>query len=1040
MVNPLTIFILSLAVGFLLTLIDKAGRKISLTVLLGTLLFNTILSGRWLYGFLYQGTQTQLINTAGFDMPLSINLQFGVTEAFVLTFINGLGFLGALFLWKDFLKSTIYGLMLYLVLLMGVNGLVMTRDFFNMFVFMEIISISTFSLIMFQQNLRSLSAGFKYMMAGGLASSLILIGIIFLYYQSGGLNIDLLIAYPNVLNGITGSLVLFFIIFSIMIELKLYPINGWGLDVYESIHPGISALISSANTGALLFTLYKLLPLVNDQLLYPVIGAGLITFLLSNLAGIKQTNARRLLGYSSIGQIGLLIVVVGLKFILNMNDTWFALVAGGLFVNHLLAKSGLFWLSGIIEKNELSDWKVIKNNRCLMILFGVLLTALAGFPPFLTFWSKWEMVKTLADHNMWLMISMILLGSLFEVAYLYRWFGKAIKGETEESVVSPMSKMLPIALAGAVLFYLSLFIMITYYNFRLIHFVPLASMFFFYLVDFLPAKLKALLSIAIIGAFGYFIYPGLNGIQIVFEIIFIIGSSVQLIATMNRKEASLGYFAFFVSTVLAMADLVISQTWLEFFFHWEIMTIASYYLIIRSKKAEIPAFVYLLFSTAGALLILAGFGYAPMIESSVPLVTKMLETQLPLASIILLTLGFIIKTGSLGVHIWLPKAHAEAESDVSPLISAILLKAGVFGIFLVALSCLNHMPSFNWFYILSWIGVFTALVGSFLAAFQEDAKRLLAYSSMSQLGIILANLAMMSHLGWLSALYLSMNHALFKSILFLAIAGIVFRTKTRNMYEMGGLIKKMPLSYISVLISIIAVSGVPPMSGFGSKWLIFNAYLHKGWYFQGVVLAFSGAVSFLYLYRLIHTIFLGQLKIEHQKIKEAPIWFILPQYLFLGVMMAGSFYPNMAIGPMNKLVSQYFKSDLIIDGLKISSPYGYWNGLQIMLITIAVFASVFVFLYLIIGRMQKVKQFNIVYAAERPDKPETTHYAYNMFAPYKKALGSWGNPNIEIFWEKVSEWTRSLSDLFRSVYTGNGQTYLLQIFIYMIVFLFIIGV
>ncbi len=1040
MVNPLFIFMLSLSVGFLLTLIDKLGRKTSLSILLSTLLLNTILCGRWLFGFLYQNVQTQQINTAGFEMPISINLQFGLEEAFVLTFINVLGLLGGLFLWKDFFKSSIYGLILYLILLMGVDGLVMTRDFFNMFVFMEIISISTFSLIMINQNIKSLSAGFKYMMAGGLASSLILIGIIFLYNQSGVLSLDILVAYPNLLTGITGSLVLFFIIFSIMIELKLYPINGWGLDVYESVNPGISAIISSANSGALLFTLYKILPIVSDHLLYPIIGAGLITFFFSNLAGIKQTNPRRLLGYSSIGQVGLLIVIIGLKFSLNLNSQWFFLVAGGIFVNHLLAKSGLFWLSGIVEKNQLIDWKVIKNNLPLVILFGVLISALAGFPPFLSFWSKWILIKTLASNNMWLIITMILLGSLFEVSYLFRWFGKAIKDESEFDIVSDNGKLIPVALSGAILFYLSIFVMITYFDFNIFYFLPLAALIFFYLVDLLPAKIKAILAMIILGIYAYYIYPKLNGMQILFEIIFVIGSGTQLIATMNRKDTSKGYYGFYLGTVLAMANLVISQTYLEFFFNWELMTIASYFLIIRGKKAEIPAITYLLFSTAGAFLILAGFAYSPLDPTGIALVSKMLTTKLPLVSIILLSIGFVIKMGALGVHIWLPKAHAEAESDVSPLISAILLKAGVFGLFLVALGTLRNTYQLDWFYILNWVGVFTALVGAFLASLQEDAKRLLAYSSMSQLGLILANISLMSHLGWLSALYLSLNHALFKSVLFLAIAGIVYRTKTRNMYEMGGLIKKMPLSYISVLISIIAVSGVPPMSGFGSKWLIYNAFIMKGWYLQGAVLFFSGAVSFLYLYRLIHTIFLGQLKIEHQKVKEAPMWFIIPQYLFLLVMMAGSFYPNLAIRPLNKLVSNYFKSDLIIDGLKITSPYGYWNGYLIMILTIVVFASVFLFLYFIIGRMQKVKQFNIIFAAERPDKPETTHYAHNMFAPYKKALGRWTDPNIENFWEKTAEWTKSLSDLFRSVYTGNGQTYLLQIFIYMIVFLFIIGV
>jgi len=92
----------------------------------------------------------------------------------------------------------------------------------------------------------------------------------------------------------------------------------------------------------------------------------------------------------------------------------------------------------------------------------------------------------------------------------------------------------------------------------------------------------------------------------------------------------------------------------------------------------------------------------------------------------------------------------------------------------------------------------TAIVGAFLATFQEDAKRLLAYSSMSQVGYIVASIGLLSHLGWISALYLSFNHLLFKAMIFIAIAGVIYRTGTRTMYKMGGLIKKMPISFISL--------------------------------------------------------------------------------------------------------------------------------------------------------------------------------------------------------------------------------------------------
>ncbi|MCD6576587.1 MAG: hypothetical protein J7K66_01070, partial [Anaerolineaceae bacterium] len=501
-----------------------------------------------------------------------------------------------------------------------------------------------------------------------------------------------------------------------------------------------------------------------------------------------------------------------------------------------------------------------------------------------------------------------------------------------------------------------------------------------------------------------------------------------------------GFYGLLLMMIFSFGNLLIATTYLEFFLSWEFMTISSFLLILRGKKAQKASMLYLIFSTAGAYLMMVGFSLAPNLVTNSALILSISNVSLPIAATILLSIGFMIKSGSLGVHIWLPEAHAEAESDVSPFISAILLKAGVFGLLMVGISYIKHTPSIDIFYWIGWIGVLTAVVGAFLASFQEDAKRLLAYSSMSQVGYVVASIAILSHLGWISALYLSFNHMMFKSALFIAIAGIYYRTHTRTMYEMGGLIKKMPLSFITVLISIIALSGIPPLSGFGAKWLIYSSFIEHGWYLQAGVLFFASAVSFLYLYRIIHAIFLGQLKYEHQNIKEAPVWFIIPQYIFMAGIMAISMYPNLIIKPLNAIVGNYFNSTLVIDGYNITSSLGNWNGNLIMMVTMGAFAVPLLFLILLNGRTQKVKQFNIVYAAERPESPQTTHFAHNMYSHYFKALGGFTKPRIQNFWDSVCEWANSLGGLFRQIYTGNGQTYLLHIILYIVVLYIFLGV
>jgi hypothetical protein len=130
---------------------------------------------------------------------------------------------------------------------------------------------------------------------------------------------------------------------------------------------------------------------------------------------------------------------------------------------------------------------------------------------------------------------------------------------------------------------------------------------------------------------------------------------------------------------------------------------------------------------------------------------------------------------------------------------------------------------------------------------------------------------------------------------------------------------------------------------------------------------------------------------------------------------------------------RYFDSSIAIDGLNITSSLGHWNGNLIMHVTMGVFAAALIYLIIIKGKTQKVRQFNIFYAAERPQSPQTTHFAHNMYAHYNKALGSLTLPRIWNFWHGTSEWAHSLGDFIRHLYTGNGQTYILHIILYIVV-------
>ncbi len=1028
--NPLLIFVTLIGAAFLLGFAEKISKTFAATIFYAALI--KVVAITFITATTTSSTIT--INTIGFIAPLSINLQFGHYEAFFLAAVNIGALLGAIYL-ADYFKISILGRALFLILTLGINGMVMTRDLFNLFIFVEITSIATYGLIGLDRHIKALSAGFKYILAGGIMSIFFLLGTARIYYKTGVLNIDNILLYKSMLTGPIGLTAITLLLSAIILELKPFPANGWGLDVYQGANAGVAMMISvGVSTGAL-FALYKLFPLFPAQHLGILTAIGLATFFFSNLMGLKQSDAKRLLGYSSIAQMGL--VVVALTYFRNASLTLFLGIVGGLFLNHFLAKAILFWIAGIVNKQQIKDWGVLAQSKLLIALFACSIFALIGLPPFPGFWAKWQLVMYLGGANHYYLIGLILLGSIFEAAYLLRWFNYTLQGSNERLIIDPL-KLFSVLILGVFLVIVSLLIVHQSIGPRpAIFFIPLiASVALMLFGLFLPTKLRALLAFIATIIISYFVQHHTAGLTLIFTQMFLWGGIILSIATFYKRQAPAATYGLLLMMLASLGGLVLAKTTLEFFFSWEFMTLSSYLLVLSGKEGKKPALTYILFSLASAAFIMTGFALANIVELAG---LSALSGQEALVVFTLLAIGFLIKMGAFGVHIWVPGAYAEADDDISAFISALLSKAGVFGLFVVAIYLQQTITNSPLSYALGWLGVLTATFGALMAALQEDIKKLLAYSSMGQVGYIVTAIALMSHLGWVTALYLSINHILYKSLLFLSVAGVIMRVNTRQMYKMGGLIKKMPISFVSAMMAIIAMSGVPPLTGFGGKWLLYNSLIEKGWYLQAAMAFFASGLAFLYMYRLIHSIFLGQAKVEHREVKEAPLWLTIPQIIFMGLVMGGSMFPRFWVGKLSNAVSEFIPSTLSWSGQMAQSSLGYWNGFMVMNVVGVIFVALLIWLMLTFQKVQKVKQFNIVFAGERPFTPQTTHVAYNMFAPVQKAIGGWVKPRATAFWSGVGESAHTLSHFFAGLYTGNGQTYALFMLLFFLILNYFIG-
>ncbi len=1041
MVNPILIIAAVLGAAFFLGLLREENKIPAYILMVASLLFMLIVPAVWLYHFMTLAAEPVQIFTAGFQPPYAINLALGKQESLYLTSAMGLCLLGAVMLKQELMRGGKTLMAVFLIFSMSLTGIIMTRDIFNLFVFFELLVIATAGLILLSEKEAAAEAGFKYLLIAELASAFLLIGIIFVYHLTGTLSIDGLIAAE--LAGITGgTLVITLILLAVIIELKPFPANGWALDIYQSAHPGFSAVFSGASALAVVFAVKKLLPL-GGYTLEPLVAAlGLITFVGANIAALSQRDDRRLLGNSSVAQTGLALAALGMRPYLG-EYTDFTVFA--LLITNALAKTILFHLSHAVPRRSLEAWSPLAKKPLTLFAFAVAILMLTAFPPFPSFYAKWHLISKLFAGGAGFFALLILVGSLLEAVYLFRWFGMAFKlpaKAEDEPQFTPMHFVtLPLAVLLALL---SMYAAGSYSGLsNLLHVVPLIAALAFLLLEPLPAWVKNTIAIAGMGYYFYTIFPQLDHLRIIFAAIFLPGGIITLLASYYTKGRRLGFYPAAMLMFAGLIWLVQAQDTFTFFAAWELMTLGSYLLILRGHDSMPHALSYILFSLGGAFAILSGFALASQNGAPVELTAFSSLGEIAPWVLALLSLGFMTKTAAIGLHIWLPGAHSEAEYDVSPMVSGILLKAGLFGlmIFMLAIGP-QELYGVKIHHILAWVGALSALLGNLMAIFEEDAKRLLAYSSIGQMGYALFGLSLMNHLGWVMALMFVINHYIYKALLFLSVGGVAKRTGTRLMYKMGGLITLMPLSFIAVLIGIIAVSGVPPLSGFGGRWIFYNAIIPSELRLPMILLFLAGPIAFLYLFRLIHTIFLGQLKDENRKLKEAPFWIIMPQMIYVALLMIFAIVPGLALRRVDAFLTQYFPTGALRwEDITIYSDYGYWSPISIMIIVCCIFGTVFGWLLFVNRRAQKVKQFNIVFASERPYRPETTHFSWNFFAPYRKALGFLVQPFVTRFWQFVSDIVHTVSAIGVRFYSGNGQSYIYHLLAFIVlVFLFRMGV
>jgi multicomponent Na+:H+ antiporter subunit D len=405
---------------------------------------------------------------------------------------------------------------------------------------------------------------------------------------------------------------------------------------------------------------------------------------------------------------------------------------------------------------------------------------------------------------------------------------------------------------------------------------------------------------------------GLSAVMLAVINVVSVLSIIYSFSYMNGYTAKPKYYSLFLLMIAGMNGVVMTGDFFNLYVFLEIASIASYALVgFGTEHEELEAsFKYLILGTVASTAILFGiaFLYSMTGTLNMPDLARQLDPMsgtVPfnraLAFVIaLFIMGFGLKASTVPFHAWLPDAHPSAPAPISAMLSGVLIKAlGVYAIARVMFSVIgpNAMVSS----ILMFLGALSMVVGVFLAVGQSDFKRMLAYHSISQMGYVTIGLGLglnpnvppaIAALGLFGGLYHLVNHATFKSLLFLCSGSFEYRTGTRNRYEMGGLMRKMPVTGTACSIASLSISGVPPFNGFWSKLVIITAFIQAGYYIYGaiaVLVAFMTLLSFIKLQRFV---LFGALPKRFAAVKEAPFSMTLPLVVLAILCVAlGVLYP-----------------------------------------------------------------------------------------------------------------------------------------------------
>jgi len=457
--------------------------------------------------------------------------------------------------------------------------------------------------------------------------------------------------------------------------------------------------------------------------------------------------------------------------------------------------------------------------------------------------------------------------------------------------------------------------------------------------------------------------------------------------------------------IFSNLGIFFAADWITFFMMWELMGWTSFFAITNGRdKALNEAKYYLALSLLGASSMLIGIillgaltGSFEIFASAYGLVQIFYsEKALSIAVIMLLLFAFFIKSAIFPFYMWPSKVYAVGPEDYITFMSSVMIKYGIYPIamFIVPVVGSLDLPKIlntaNWIqYFIGYLGAISAVLGTILAIFQTDMKKLFAYSSVANMGYILLGFASMNIVGFEGALFHAVNHMVLKAAIFLTLAAVIFRTGESEMHKLGGLVYRMPITFLTFLLGIIAAAGIPPLNGFGSKWMIIQALMSQKMVIFAIAMIFASTGAFMYLFRALASIFLGQLPDRFKDIKEVPLTMSIPMIIMMIGMLLIGVVPGVVMKPLTTALKAVGYNVNIASWTSLEGALK--NSTIDLTVVFLIFLGGFVIsaiMYILGNKSETVPQEDNYTGGEYPEEwgvnADRFNYSYSFYQPFKE--------------------------------------------------------